>query len=935
MFNGVSPVSAIQTASATQTSFHYDMMDTLMSTLSDLQEFDDFSPDFSIEEDVFVGEPIDIAVGMEFDFSDGIISLDDEAIMPVLGRALGADRLSLDVVVLEGYDFGLDNLGENDFHGFTLVQDQDIIPALEYEIIPFSDGQLAFTTPSAIAIAPQFDALHESASYSGIMPLSNNIVTIIYRGNGHTSGVVPPNQNLVTPGTINLLSPGTMARAGHVFAGWRDSGGNIFAPGQPIGFPTAVAGTVTLDAHWIPSIVQIVYNGGGHTGGVVPGNQSVLTPGSIRLMPQGTMVRTGHTFVGWRDTAGNVFPPEQIINFPTATAGSITLVAHWVPSVMTVTYNGNGHTSGTVPAGHTINMPGSFVVRAPGTMARTGHMFDAWRSASCGTIIFPGQTISVSGSGTIRLDALWIPSIVTINYRGNGHTGGAVPASQTLTTPGSISLRLQGTMTRANHTFVGWRDTAGNLLQAGQTVNFSTATVGTITLDAYWVRDVVTVIYSGNGHTSGTVPTGHTVNTPGSFEVRQPGNLARTGYIFDGWVSATCGTFFPAGAIVNLTGVGTLRLEAVWVAYETWYTFSVTDASGRIVEVYINHAPNPNGRMQSGTRAIVRHSGNSTGTMLILIGNSWIEGQQVAFAPGGGFFTVTNEPFARMPPPGTVVKTIISIQGHYDLAVSAVKTQFMDTFGFTPNMLTAEDKRMITQGIVHGIDDNLFFGASQWIVGAHNYNDNYFYLKAKSTTSAIFIAVFGTIAAVNAYNAVKALSVAGASGTFALITAPTGAGALGGGTVAVGSLVVAAGSAANASVAAAMMARSVDLYGRDLSMSGTVRPPAHIDFAEEIIRETQAANNGRPPRVDITSRFHLTQNEALDLGDRILGSDFVQKGAHDSWVFERNVGNEIHRFRMDVKSVAGTHDPWFSHVHFEILDLARNELVNNHIIVIP
>jgi len=75
MFNGVSPVSAIQTASATQTSFHYDMMDTLMSTLSDLQEFDDFAPDFTIGEDSFVREPIDIAVGMEFDFSDGIIDL--------------------------------------------------------------------------------------------------------------------------------------------------------------------------------------------------------------------------------------------------------------------------------------------------------------------------------------------------------------------------------------------------------------------------------------------------------------------------------------------------------------------------------------------------------------------------------------------------------------------------------------------------------------------------------------------------------------------------------------------------------------------------------------------------------------------------------------------------------------------------------------------
>jgi len=157
----------------------------------------------------------------------------------------------------------------------------------------------------------------------------------------------------------------------------------------------------------LSTIVTIIYRGNGHTGGTVPESQSLITPGSIHLRQQGSLVRTGYTFVGWRDGAGNIFAAGQLVHFPDPVAGTATLDAHWAPNVVTVTYNGNGHTSGTVPLGHTINTPGSFVTRQPGSMARTGHTFGGWRSATCGTIVAAGVTVNVTGSGTLRLDALW------------------------------------------------------------------------------------------------------------------------------------------------------------------------------------------------------------------------------------------------------------------------------------------------------------------------------------------------------------------------------------------------------------------------------------------------------------------------------------------------------------------------------------------------
>jgi len=280
----------------------------------------------------------------------------------------------------------------------------------------------------------------------------------------------------------------------------------------------------------------------------------------------------------------------------------------------------------------------------------------------------------------------------------------------------------------------------------------------------------------------------------------------------------------------------------------------------------------------------------------------------------------------------------INIDQAKNAAIAVIRGEFLDTFGFTPNMLTAEDMRMITLGISNSIDDNLFFGLAQWITRSNSYNDNYFYLRAKTATTTLFIAHYGAVAGVSAVNAVNALRVAGASGKFALMTAPTGGGVAAGGVVAVGALVTAAGSAAVSVSAVLMMDRSVDLLGRDLSLHNSTRPPAHIDFAEEIIQETRdaIANNPNPSKTaSIESRFRLTQTEVLDLADRVMGSGYTSIGPPDRWIFRKRVGDVFHQFRMDPTSLAGNHWPNFTHVHFQILDLAGEVLANNHIIVIP
>jgi uncharacterized repeat protein (TIGR02543 family) len=319
-------------------------------------------------------------------------------------------------------------------------------------------------------------------------------------------------------------------------------------------------------------IVTIVYRGNGHTGGAVPANQMLSTPGSINLRPQGSLVRTGHVFVGWRMSNGDVLQAGSQVSWSTAVAGTLTLDAHWIPSRVTIQYRGNGHTSGTVPANQSLLTPGSINLRPQGNLARTGHVFVGWRMPT-GEILQAGSQISwnVAVAGTLTLDAHWIPSRVTIQYRGNGHTSGTVPANQSLLTPGSINLRTQGTLARTGHAFVGWRDSAGNIIQAGSLVTFNTTVAGTLTLDAHWVPSRVDVHYSGNGNTHGSNPTSHlSILTPGSVTLRQPGNLARRGFRFGGWRSPA-NQVFEAGTTVRWEQptFGTWNLNANWITLPT------------------------------------------------------------------------------------------------------------------------------------------------------------------------------------------------------------------------------------------------------------------------------------------------------------------------------------------------------------------------------
>lgn len=342
-------------------------------------------------------------------------------------------------------------------------------------------------------------------AYLSSEPITRNtFVTFAYRGSGHTGGMPPANHSSLTPGLVTFALQGMMVRENHVFLGWRDTAGVLVLPnyiipaGARINIPFPFSGTVFFDAHWEPAVVTFQYRSTGHTGGAIPQSHSAVTPGIVQLRPQGTLRRTGYVLAGWRDTQGALFQPGTVIplglplNFPNPLRGTVTLDAHWVPANVTIEYRGNGNTGGAVPLSHTVRTPGSAVVRSPGMLARSGHMFYAWRTAN-GQFVDPGTSIvfHVETEGVLALYAHWVPATVRITYRSTGHTSGNVPADHLVATPGSTHLSSRGSLTRTGHTFGGWRNSAGGIFREELLVHFPQATFGVVTLDAVWLPNVI------------------------------------------------------------------------------------------------------------------------------------------------------------------------------------------------------------------------------------------------------------------------------------------------------------------------------------------------------------------------------------------------------------------------------------------------------------
>jgi len=229
--------------------------------------------------------------------------------------------------------------------------------------------------------------------------LNRGIHIVTYNGNSHTGGSVPVDSTAYTSwASVTICANiGNLVRTGYTFKGWATTSGattpNFVVNGNtvtPAAFP--INGNVTLYAVWEANpqhvTYTVTYNGNGNTSGNAPvDNNSPYNDGStITVLGQGTLVRTGYTFLGWASSSSATSPN---IGTPFVINSNITLYAVWeaLPVTYTVTYNGNGSTSGTAPIDNNspYNDGSTVTVMGQGNLVRGNHTFKGWATGPSAT----------------------------------------------------------------------------------------------------------------------------------------------------------------------------------------------------------------------------------------------------------------------------------------------------------------------------------------------------------------------------------------------------------------------------------------------------------------------------------------------------------------------------------------------------------------------
>jgi uncharacterized repeat protein (TIGR02543 family) len=132
-------------------------------------------------------------------------------------------------------------------------------------------------------------------------------------------------------------------------------------------------------------------------------------------------------------------------------------------TTFSVTYHGNGHTSGAVPvdADSPYGRGDQVTVLDKGDLERAGHTFTGWNTAAdgSGTEYAQGATFAMQEED-VHLYAQWEAQTYSVTYHGNEQDVGEPPVDPGVYRYGGwvFVLGNSGNLSKERHTFEGWND---------------------------------------------------------------------------------------------------------------------------------------------------------------------------------------------------------------------------------------------------------------------------------------------------------------------------------------------------------------------------------------------------------------------------------------------------------------------------------------------
>ncbi|MEK0312419.1 RCC1 domain-containing protein [Cohnella sp. 56] len=410
----------------------------------------------------------------------------------------------------------------------------------------------------------------------------NPTYNVIYRGNGHTGGDGPVDDEAYEAGASVTVLGNTdgFIRKGYSFVGWNtkaDGSGEVYAAGDTVAMGTS---DLELYAQWTANPTYgVTYEAPDADSGAVPVDSGSYEAGAefTVLGNTGGLARAGYTFAGWTLAADGSGTAYQAGAKLTMGAAAVKLYAQWTANpTYGVTYEEPDADSGTVPVDSGAYEAGAefTVLGNTGGLARAGYTFAGWTLAAdgSGTAYQAGAKLTM-GAAAVKLYAQWTANpTYGVTYEAPDADSGTAPVDSGSYETGAefTVLGNTGDLTRVGYTFAGWTlaaDGSGTAYQAGAKLTMGAAAVK---LYAQWTANpTYGVTYEAPDADSGTAPV-----DSGSYEagaeftvLGNTGDLAKAGYAFAGWTLAAdgSGTAYQAGAKLTM-GAAAVKLYAQWTA---------------------------------------------------------------------------------------------------------------------------------------------------------------------------------------------------------------------------------------------------------------------------------------------------------------------------------------------------------------------------------
>ncbi len=209
------------------------------------------------------------------------------------------------------------------------------------------------------------------------------------------------------------------------------------------------------------------------------------------------------------------------------------------PAEVTLSYDGNGNTGGSVPSSPMNVTPSSSITLAQntGNLEKSGYSFNGWNTVAngSGTAYAGGGSLTVPSSD-LTLYAQWTANSNVLSYNANGGTGSMSDESHN--SDSSLTLTLN-TFTRTGYSFNGWStldDGTGDSYADGVSFTMSTSDE---TLYAQWTANSNTLSYDANSGTGNMSNELHV--TDASLDLTTNA-FTKAGYTFIGWNTAADGS---------------------------------------------------------------------------------------------------------------------------------------------------------------------------------------------------------------------------------------------------------------------------------------------------------------------------------------------------------------------------------------------------------